>query len=313
MYLNYYGLREPPFSLSPDPKFLYLSETHREGLANLTYGVAQRRGFVVVTGEVGTGKTTLIKALLAKLPQEVRLAFISNPTLSREEFFFLLAEAYRLGTVEHKAHFLIKFAQFLESAYRADENVVLIVDEAHCLSFELLEEIRLLSNLETPSCKLINIILAGQPELDQQLDSPRLLPLRQRITLRYHLRPLTFEETTHYIQGRLLRAGARDLGVFTEPAIKRIHAHTGGVPRLVNAVADRAMLTGYLQELRRIDEGIINECAIELKVPSRGDSTTHLIAGSVGGLSYVVKIAAIVFLLVVFLLFLWWDVLDVGG
>jgi general secretion pathway protein A len=311
MYLNYYGLREPPFSISPDPRFLYLSETHREGLANLTYGVAQRRGFVAVTGEVGTGKTTLIKALLAKLPQEVRLAFISNPTLSREEFFFLLAEAYKLGTVEHKGQFIIRFAQFLENAYKADENVVLIVDEAHCLPFELLEEIRLLSNLETPCCKLINIILAGQPELDQQLDSPRLLPLRQRITLRYHLRPLNLEETTHYIQGRLLKAGARDLGVFTQPAIRRIHAQTGGIPRLVNAVADRAMLTGYLKELRRIDEEIIDECAMELKVPSRGGRTTELVAESVAGFSYVFRIAAVVILLLVFLLLLWWDVLDV--
>jgi len=207
MYLAYYGLREGPFTISPDPRFLYMSDAHREALAHLTYGISQRRGFVVITGPVGTGKTTLLNALLADLPQKVRTAFLANPALTRDEFYYLLADAYQLGAIENKAQFLIRFSRFLEKAYQEDDNVVLIVDEAHCLSRELLEEIRLLSNLETPRSKLMNIILLGQPELEAILDEPGLLPLRQRITLHFRLPALTGEETRHYMETRLLKGG----------------------------------------------------------------------------------------------------------
>lgn len=271
MYLNYYGLNEQPFSISPDPRFLYLSEVHREGLANLTYGVAQRKGFVVITGEVGTGKTTLIHALLADVPQKVRVAFISNPTLTREEFFFLLADAYKLGAIEHKGHFLVKFTQFLEKAYSSDENVVLIMDEAHSLSRDLLEEIRLLSNLETAGHKLVNIILVGQSELDEKLSGPELRPLTQRITLRYRLSPMTLDETTKYIETRLLRSGAKDLGIFTDSATRSLYEHTRGIPRLINILADHALLTGYVKELKRIDDRVVEECAAELTLSGSKD------------------------------------------
>jgi len=271
MYLNYYGLNEQPFSISPDPRFLYLSEVHREGLANLTYGVAQRKGFVVITGEVGTGKTTLIHALLADVPQKVRVAFISNPTLTREEFFFLLADAYKLGVIEHKGHFLVKFTQFLEKAYSNDENVVLIVDEAHSLSQELLEEIRLLSNLETAGHKLVNIILVGQPELDEKLSGPELRPLTQRITLRHRMSSMTLDETTKYIETRLLRSGAKDLGIFTDSAIRSLYEHSRGIPRLINILAEHALLTGYVRELKRIDDRVIEECAAEFRLSGSKD------------------------------------------
>ena len=314
MYLSYYGLNEQPFSISPDPRFLYLSEAHREGLANLTYGVAQRKGFVVITGEVGTGKTTLIHALLADVPQEVRVAFISNPTLTKEEFFYLLADAYKLGAIEHKAHFLVKFTQFLEKAYSSDENVVLIVDEAHSLTHELLEEIRLLSNLETAGHKLVNIILVGQPELDEKLSGPEMRPLTQRITLRYHLSSMTLEETAKYIETRLLRSGARDLGIFTESAIQSLYEYTRGIPRLTNVLADHALLTGYVKDLKQIDNRVIEECAGELRLSgSKDEKDAETVTISpyrrYSRLIRAVMIIVILFLVVSLgLLVLWWDV-----
>ncbi|MCK4603499.1 MAG: AAA family ATPase [Deltaproteobacteria bacterium] len=319
MYLSYYGLNEQPFSISPDPRFLYLSEAHREGLANLTYGVAQRKGFVVITGEVGTGKTTLIHALLADIPQKVRVAFISNPTLTREEFFFLLADAYKLGAVEHKAHFLVKFTQFLEKAYSSDENVVLIVDEAHSLSHELLEEIRLLSNLETLSHKLVNIILVGQPELDEKLSSPELRPLTQRIALRYHLPSMTLDETAKYIETRLLRSGAKDLGIFTESAVQNLYEYTRGIPRLINVLADHALLTGYVRELKRIDNRVVDECAAELRLSGSKDEkdTESIPITPYHRYSQLIKAAMIIIILFIVvslgLLVLWWSVLMNDG
>ncbi len=271
MYLSHYGLKSQPFTISPDPNFLYLSEAHKEGLAHLTYGISQRKGFVVITGEVGTGKTTLIHALLADIPQRVRLAFISNPTLTKEEFFLLLAEAYQLGAIENKAKFLINFTHFLEKAYAQDENVVLIVDEAHALPEELLEEIRLLSNLETPHHKLVNIILVGQPELDAKLESPSLRPLKQRITLHYHLLPMTKDETSHYIKNRLMKAEAHDLGIFTDKAIEQIYKYTEGIPRLINILCDHALLSGFVKDLKYIDDKLIEECSRELDLKSRKD------------------------------------------
>ncbi len=314
MYLSYYGLNEQPFSISPDPRFLYLSEAHREGLANLTYGVAQRKGFVVITGEVGTGKTTLIHALLADVPQKVRVAFISNPTLTREEFFYLLADAYKLGAIEHKAHFLVKFTQFLEKAYSSDENVVLIVDEAHSLTHELLEEIRLLSNLETACHKLVNIILVGQPELDEKLSGPEMRPLTQRITLRYHLSSMTLEETAKYIETRLLRSGAQDLGIFTESAIQSLYEYTRGIPRLTNILADHALLTGYVKDLKQIDNRVIEECAGELRLSGSKDEKDAESVTIPPYRRYSRLIKAVMIIVVSLgLLVLWWGVLVDDG
>ncbi len=266
MYLNFYNIQKEPFSLSPDPDFLYLSEVHREGLANLRYGLIQKKGFIVITGEVGTGKTTLINALLSEIPQEVKTAFISNPKLKTEEFFFLLSRAFKLGNGDNKAKFLINFTEFLERLDKNGENVVLIIDEAHCLPEELLEEIRLLSNLETPHSKLLNIILVGQPEFEKTLDHPRFRALKQRITLRYRLKPLSKEETREYIKVRLSRANAHDTGIFSDKAMAVIFKYSGGIPRIINLLADRAMLTGFVKEARTIDDKIIKECAQELGI-----------------------------------------------
>jgi len=266
MYLKFYSLKQEPFSLSPDPDFLFLSEVHKEGLAHLRYGLIQKKGFIVITGEVGTGKTTLIEALLREIPQEVRVACISNPKLSRDEFFYLLGQSYKLGITEIKAKFLVKFTEFLENAHKDNQNVVLIIDEAHCLSDELLEEVRLLSNLETPNSKLINIILAGQPEFEAVLDKPDMRALKQRITLRYSLKPLTPEETADYIKVRLTRAGAQDVGIFSGSAIEQIYKLSSGIPRVINILADHSLLTGFVKEAKVVDDKIIKECAAELDI-----------------------------------------------
>jgi len=264
MYLDFYNLKTEPFSLSPDPKFLFLSESHKEALAYLRYGLIQQKGFVVITGEVGTGKTTLLFTLFAEMPQKVEFAFISNPALSKDEFFALLAEKYKLGKIKDKADFLIRFSRFLEKSFSEKKEIILIVDEAHCLTQEVLEEIRLLSNIETPESKLLNIILTGQPEFEDILVQPRFRSLRQRVTLKYTLKPLNLEETISYIQVRLARAGAKDMSIFTEDAYKKIFSYSNGIPRLINVLCDRALLTGFVNEARQIDGKIIDECIAEI-------------------------------------------------
>ncbi len=265
MYLDFYGLKYEPFSLSPDPRFLYLAASHKEALAHLRYGLIQHKGFVVIIGEVGTGKTTLIHSLLAVLPQKVISAFISNPTLTRDEFFYWLGQKYGLGDVKNKADFLVKFTRFLEKARKEKKNVVLIIDEAHCLKKDILEEIRLLSNLETPESKLINIILTGQPEFNDILNDPNLRALRQRITLKYDLKPLDLKETKAYVQLRMAKAGAKDVGIFSEAALNAVHKFSGGIPRVINLVCDHALLTGFVKEARVIDEDIIKECIKDIE------------------------------------------------
>lgn len=263
MYLTFYNLKREPFSLSPDHNFLYLSEVHKEGLAHLRYCLIRQRGFVLITGEVGTGKTTLIHALLAQVPQKVKTVFISNPSLKRDEFFELLAHGFGLGVVGNKGQFIIKFTQFLEEAQKRGEHVLLIIDEAHCLSPDILEEIRLLSNLETPNVKLISIILVGQPEFKEIIENPQNRALRQRISLFFSLRPLSRQETADYIRFRLMKAGAKDLAIFSETALDSIFLFSQGVPRLINKLADHALLTGFVKEVKYIDDKIIKECAKE--------------------------------------------------
>ncbi len=264
MYLDFYNLKYEPFSLSPDPRFLFFATSHKEALAHLRYGLIQHKGFVVVIGEVGTGKTTLIHSLMSEIPEKVITSFVSNPVLTRDEFFFLLAKKYGLGDVKNKADFLVRFSQFLEQAHRKKENVVLIIDEAHCLPKDILEEIRLLSNLETPQSKLINIILTGQPEFAEILNDPNFRALKQRITLRYHLEPLNLNETAAYVQLRLAKAGARDVGIFTDGALKKVYMYSKGIPRVINLLCDHALLTGFVKETKIIDDTIIRECAKEL-------------------------------------------------
>ena len=265
MYHTFYGLTRPPFEMTPDPAFLYLGETHREGLATLVYGVRSRKGFVMLTGEVGTGKTTLLHALLAQLDASTDSAYIFNPLLEPLDFFRLLFDD--LGIEERcfsKAEYLLALNHYLIDRLKDDRTVLLIIDEAQNLSPEMLEEIRLLSNLETPNSKLIQILLVGQPEFSEMLDRDDLRQLRQRIVLRHELQPFDAGEMEFYVEERLRLAGYTGKEIFKRSALRELFAVTGGVPRLVNVVCDGALLTGYGRDQATLDEEIIREVANDL-------------------------------------------------
>jgi general secretion pathway protein A len=265
MYLEHYGLIRAPFEMTPDPAFLYLGETHQEGLATLVYGVRARKGFVMLTGEVGTGKTTLLHSLLQQLDPSTASAFLFNPRLEPLDFFRVLFDDLGIPAQCHtKGEYLIALNHFLIERLRENQTVLLILDEAQNLSTEMLEEIRLLSNLETATSKLLQIMLVGQPELETLLDRRELRQLRQRIVLRFRLRPFAPEETGSYVEERLRLAGYTGKGVFRRSAMRRIHETSGGVPRLINVVCDSALLLGYSRDLATLDEAVINEVARDL-------------------------------------------------
>jgi general secretion pathway protein A len=267
VYHDFYGLMRSPFEMTPDPSFLYLGETHREGLAMLVYAVRARKGFVVLTGEVGTGKTTLLHALLGQLDPEMPSAFIFNPRLEPLDFFHVLFDEFGIETpCRTKAEYLLTLNRFLIDCLKKDRTALLIIDEAQNLSPEMLEEVRLLSNLETPTSKLLQIMLVGQPELNEMLDRPDLRQLRQRIVLRHHLRPFDPEELAQYVDERMRLAGYTGKGAFKRGALKRLHELTGGVPRLVNVLCDGALLAGYTREQASLDDGMIDEVAKELRL-----------------------------------------------
>jgi len=265
MYLEHYGLIRAPFEMTPDPAFLYLGEAHQEGLATLVYAVRARKGFVMLTGEVGTGKTTLLHALLSQLDPMTASAFLFNPRLEPLDFFRVLFDEYGIEKeCRTKADYLIALNEFLIDRLRRDLPTLLIVDEAQNLSPELLEEIRLLSNLETPTAKLIHILLVGQPELEDLLARHELRQLRQRIVLRFRLRPFDAHETAGYIEERLRLAGYTGKGLFRRSALRRIHEVSGGIPRLINIVCDGALLLGYSRDLESLDAAVIDEVAADL-------------------------------------------------
>jgi general secretion pathway protein A len=267
MYLDYYGLSEAPFSITPDPRFVYLSERHRDGLAHLLYGAGQggAGGFVQLTGEVGTGKTTLCRLLLEQLPEKTRVALILNPRLSPVELLESIGQ--ELG-IEHGDHggsikaLTDRLNAFLLNAHANGERVVVIVDEAQNLSVDALEQVRLLTNLETATQKLMQIILLGQPELRDLLDREDLRQLAQRITARYHLTPLDAEESEAYVRHRLHVAGSERVP-FTRLALRALHKRAAGVPRLINVIADRALVAGYARSLDNISERVVHEAADE--------------------------------------------------
>jgi general secretion pathway protein A len=265
MYHEYYGLIRSPFEMTPDPAFLYLGEVHREGLATLVYGVESRKGFVLLTGEVGTGKTTLLHALLAQLDRKTLSAFIFNPRLEPLDFFRMLFDELGIETrCETKAEYLLTLNHFLIERLERNLTTLLIVDEAQNLSPEMLEEIRLLSNLETPSSKLIQIMLVGQPELWDMLCTPELRQLRQRIVLRHRLVPFRHEETEDYVGERLRLAGYTGKGIFKKSALRALHEVSGGIPRVVNIVCDGALLLGFAREMPRIGPEVVAEVARDL-------------------------------------------------
>jgi len=247
MYEQYYGFHESPFNITPDPRFLFLSRRHREAYDHLLYGLQQRKGFIQITGEVGAGKTTLCRALLEELGPTYKTALILNPFLSCEQLLWLILVELGLSPEsQDRMSNLQLLNTFLLEQLTEGNDVVLLIDEAQDLDTELLEQVRLLSNLETDQRKLLQIVLIGQPELRTLLDRTDLRQLRQRITVRYHLRSLSRSETGSYIQHRLHVAGGNSRPTFAASAIRKVHRYSGGVPRLINAVCDKALLCGYV-------------------------------------------------------------------
>jgi general secretion pathway protein A len=264
MYQEFYGLRDIPFSLAPDPRYLFRTESLLEVFANLQYGIENGKGIVVVTGEVGCGKTTILRSMLQSLDRSVLAAYIFNPLLSTEEFFDLLAGEFRLKPQTSKAAMLRMLGHLLMARHEQGLRTVLVVDEAHLLPKHLLEEIRLLSNFETNRDKLLQIILCGQPELHDLLAQADLRQLKQRVSLKCSIKPLTAHETSEYIRWRLRIAGARNENLFEPAAIHQVHRFSGGIPRIVNNICDNALLTGFAQSLARLTPPIIETVVEEL-------------------------------------------------
>ena len=272
MYLSHYGLSEPPFAITPDPRFVFLSERHRDALAHLLYGIGQggSGGFVQLTGEVGTGKTTLCRLLLEQLPENVRVALVLNPRQTPLELLETICEELHIELPGKRRSLKMQvdaLTQHLLEAYAQGLRVVLIIDEAQELSREALEQVRLLTNLETPTQKLLQIILLGQPELRDTLARPGLRQLAQRITARFHLTPLTLAETDAYLRHRLAIAGASAFPL-QDQAVRRLHALSGGVPRLLNVLGERSLLAGYVHGRERVDAALVELAAREVLPPS---------------------------------------------
>lgn len=248
MYLDFYGLQAPPFEITPDPRYLYYSRRHREALEHVLFGLEQRKGFVQLTGEVGAGKTTLCRAILAELKEGWATALILNPVMSSTQLLRSILQELGLDARgSDRVRLVGRLNEFLLDRAAVSENVALFVDEAQDLSDTLLEELRLLSNLETDDRKLLQIVLIGQPELRDRLARPQLRQLRQRILVRYHLEPLDRTETQSYIAHRLSVAGANGRPIFTAPALWFIHRRSQGIPRLINALCDTTLLAGYAE------------------------------------------------------------------
>jgi general secretion pathway protein A len=267
MYTSYYQLSAKPFQLNTDPRFLWLGTKHREALASLKYGVIDERGFLLLTGDVGTGKTTLINALLQSLDENTLVANITDPCLDLMGFLNLIVRSFGFNQgFEKKQEFLISTRDFLMKKYSENMRVLLIIDEAHKLSGELLEQVRLISNIELPEKKLVNIFFVGQNELNQTLTSHECRALRQRITINYNLQPLSESETLEYIKYRLKVAGT-ETELFNQDAIREIYHFSKGYPRLINLICDHALLTGYVRELQAITPDIIMECSQDVLLP----------------------------------------------
>ena len=248
MYQEFYGLSAPPFNITPDPRYLFFSRRHRQAFEHILFGISERKGFIQITGEVGAGKSTLCRKVLEELREGYATALILNPVMTPIQ---LTRSVLRELDLDDRGNDRIRLVErlndFLLERAHAGDVVVLFIDEAQDMSDELIEQVRLLSNLETDQHKLLQIVLIGQPELRDRLDSPVLRQLRQRITVRYHLGPINRQETVAYIQHRLLVAGSNGRPSFSRPAIRAIHRYSRGIPRLINAVCDKSLLCGYVQ------------------------------------------------------------------
>ena len=267
MYTSFFGLSEKPFSITPDPRYLYLSERHAEALAHLLYGINESGGFIQLTGEVGTGKTTVVRTLLSRVPHHADVAVILNPRVTPVEFLLTICEELGLRVEDDQRdsvkHLVDSLNQRLLAGHAEGRRIIVIVDEAQNLSADVLEQVRLLTNLETPTQKLLQIILIGQPELRTLLDRNELRQLAQRITGRYHLSPLSREETKGYVRHRLRVAGA--VGeIFSSGALSEVYRLSAGVPRIINVTCDRALLGAYTQETRRVTPALVRRAAAEV-------------------------------------------------
>jgi general secretion pathway protein A len=283
MYKAFYNLKRNPFEITPDPSFLFPTKRHNEALAALYYGVRRHKGFVVMTGEVGTGKTLLVRCLLQLLKgSNVAYAYIFNSRLSPLEFLQYIAGDFGLpGSGKGKSELLLDLSNFLIARHQKKLTTVLVADEAHHLTAEVLEEIRLLTNLETSQEKLLQILLVGQPELDEKLDSVELRQLKQRVALRSQLEPLDQEETRGYVQRRLQLASAdsRAAEIFPAEAIARVYRHSRGIPRLINTICENALISAYARHMRTVTPDIIDEVAADFRLgvvhPSRNEQSAN--------------------------------------
>src|SRR5215469_4967633 len=272
MYKKFFGLRENPFNVNPDPRYLFLTEHTEEALASLTYGIQSRRGFILLTGEVGTGKTTILNKLLGWLQrQNITTAFLFNPRLNVTEFFdYMMADFGIPCDPSQKSQVLMRLNHWLLERYKLREAAAVIIDEAQDLSLRMLEEIRLLTNLETATEKLLQIVLSGQPELEDKLKLPELRQLRQRIMLRCKTGPLSKEQTYEYIQERLRIAGANSTPIFSQQAMDTIHLYSLGVPRVINLLCEHALVNAYVDQQRPIAPKIVEEVAREFQLDEVG-------------------------------------------
>jgi general secretion pathway protein A len=277
MYIEFYGLNELPFALTPDPRYLYFTPSHTEVMANLHYGIESGRGLIVVTGEVGTGKTTLLRWMMQRLDRTVMVAYIFNPRLSVAEFYQYLATLFNIGEWQNKSDLLIELGKVLEGRHTRGLRTVLVVDEGHGLSTEVLEEIRLLCNFESHTAKYLQIVLTGQPELREVLNQPNLRQLKQRVALRCEIMALpNVDETAHYIASRLKVAGATKTDIFSPGAVDYIFRCSAGIPRNINNLCDNALLNGFASGATIISRAIIEEVAATFDMLPRNADTSGL-------------------------------------
>jgi len=272
MYTEFYGLNELPFALTPDPRYLYFTPSHTEVMANLHYGIESGRGLIVVTGEVGTGKTTLLRWMMQRLDRTVMVAYIFNPRLSVPEFYQYLAMLFNIGEWENKSDLLIELGKMFDTRHSRGLRTVLVVDEGHGLSTDVLEEIRLLCNFESDTAKHLQIVLTGQPELREVLNQPNLRQLKQRVALRCEIAALpNVEETAHYIASRLKVAGATKTDIFSPGAVDYIFRCSAGIPRNINNLCDNALLNGFASSATIISRAIVEEVAATFDMLPRRD------------------------------------------
>lgn len=267
MYVKYFGFKEKPFTIAPDPRYLYMSEQHREALAHLLYGVSEDGCFILLTGDVGTGKTTVCRSLLEQLPENTQSAIIINPKLSVFELLETICEELTIPFTHDNASiksYIDAINNFLLYSHAQGKTTILIIDEAQNLDMDVLEQLRLLTNLETNTSKLLKIILIGQPELQQNLRSDRVAQISQRITSRYHLAPLNRNDTYNFIRHRLIIAGGGRMQFFSKAALKRAYLLTNGIPRLINILCDRALLGAYIEGSDQVSEKILLKAGWEI-------------------------------------------------